>query len=55
MTNSVIEAIAEILQTYAKALSQSINMEKSFIYFSSNTPGNLKQEIMGTLDVKEVD
>ena len=55
MTHNVIEAIAEILQTYAKALSQSINMEKSLVYFSSNTPGSLKQEIMGTLGVKEVD
>lgn len=55
MTHSVVEAIAEILKTYAKASSQSINMEKCLVYFSSNTPSSLKQEIMGTPGVEEVD
>ena len=49
------EAIAEILQTYAKASGQSINLEKSLVYFSSNTIGSQKQEMLQTLGVMEVD
>ena len=49
------EAIADILQVYAKASSQSINLEKSLVYFSSNTQSDKKVEIMETLGVKEVE
>ena len=31
------EVINEVLQIYANALGQCINMEKSLVYFSSNT------------------
>ena len=33
------EAIVEILQTYANASGQSINLERSSVYFSTNTTG----------------
>ncbi|KAK9994085.1 hypothetical protein SO802_023788 [Lithocarpus litseifolius] len=48
------EAIVEILQTYANASGQSINMEKSFVYFSTNTTGVQKQQMLQILGVKEV-
>ena len=46
------ETITEILQTYAKASRQSINLEKSSTYFSSNTSERQKAQILG---LKEVD
>ena len=48
-------AIAKILQTYAKASGQSINLVKSSVYFSNNTTSSQKQEMLKTLGVKEVD
>ena len=36
-TQNEVVTIAKILQTYANASGQSINLEKSFVYFSSNT------------------
>lgn len=36
-TTGEVEVINEVLQTYANALGQCINMEKSSAYFSSNT------------------
>ncbi|XP_075668611.1 uncharacterized protein LOC142638468 [Castanea sativa] len=47
--------IAEILQTYARASRQSINLEKSSAYFSSNTPERQKDHILEILRIKEVD
>ena len=47
--------IIEILQTYVDALGHSINLEKSLVYFSSNTRGRQKEEIMAALGVKEVE
>ena len=44
----------EILQTYANALGQSINLEKSSIYFSTKTNGVQKQQMLQILGVKEV-
>ena len=44
-TKNGVVAISEILQTYANALGQCINLEKSSIYFSSNTSDSQKQEI----------
>ena len=48
------EAIVEILQTYANASGQSINLEKSSVYFSTNTNGVQKQQMLQILGVKEV-
>ena len=50
-----VEVINEVLQIYANASSQCINMEKSSIYFSSNTQGNQREEIVSLLGVKEVE
>ena len=47
--------INEILQTYANASSQCINMEKSLVYFSNNTQEGQKLEIVSMLGVKVVD
>ena len=49
------ETIANILQTYERAFGQSINLEKSSIYFSSNTSERQKGQILEVLGVKEVD
>ena len=48
------ETIAEILQTYERASGQSINLEKSSVYFSNNTSERQKGHILETLGVKEV-
>ena len=47
--------VNEVLQTYANASSQCINMEKSSVFFSSNTPASQKVEIVSVLGVKEVE
>ena len=47
--------IAEILQVYASALGQCINLEKSSVYFSGNTSIEQKNWIKNSLEVKEVD
>ena len=49
------ETIAEILQTYARAFGQSINLEKSSAYFSNNTSERQKGQILEILGVQEVD
>ena len=49
------ETIAEILQTYERASGQSINLEKSSVYFSSNTSKRQKGQILEALGVQEVD
>ena len=54
-THNEAGAIVDVLQVYAKALGQSINLEKSSVYFSGNTPCDKKEEIMGTLGVKKVE
>ena len=48
------ELVAEILQTYERASSQSINLEKSSAFFSSNTTDIQKQQMLQILGVKEV-
>ena len=53
-TLSEVSVITEILQVYAGASGQSINLEKSSLYFSGNTPLEQKQAIGSTLGVKEV-
>ena len=47
--------INEVLQIYANAMGQCINMEKSLVYFSSNTQGSQRDEIVSLLGVKEVE
>ena len=49
------ETIANILQTYERAFGQSINLEKSSAYFSSNTSDKQKGLILEVLGVKKVD
>lgn len=50
-----MQAISEVLQTYAAASGQCINFEKSSIYFSSNTEDEQREWIKTTLGIKEVD
>ena len=47
--------VADTLQLYAEALGQCINLEKSFVYFSSNVPVEQKEWIIDKLKVKEVE
>ena len=44
-TQNEVATISEILQTYANASGQCLNLEKSPVYFSSNTYDSQKQEI----------
>ena len=50
-----VKVIMDTLQLYAKASSQCIDMEKSSIYFSSNTMMEQREWIKNNLGVKEVD
>ena len=50
-----VKEIKEILQVYASASGQSINLEKSSVYFSSNTPVEQKNWIKDVMGVKEVE
>ena len=47
--------VLEILKLYAEASGQCINLEKSSVYFSSNTPPQKKEVIKGMLGVGEVE
>ena len=47
--------INEVLQIYANASGQCINMEKSLVYFSNDTQSNQREEIVSLLGVKEVE
>ena len=53
-SSAEINSIVEILQVYAKAFGQCINLEKYSVYFSNNTTVSQKQEALGILGVKEV-
>ena len=50
-TSGEVGVINEVLQTYANAFGQCINMEKSLVYFSSNTQEGKKAEIVSLLGV----
>ena len=50
-TSGEVGVINEVLQTYANASGQCINMEKSLVYFSSNTQEGKKAEIVSLLGV----
>ena len=54
-TKTEVEVVNDILKTYAQASGQSINLEKSSVYFSSNTLDYQKEEIKQILGVREVD
>ena len=44
-TKTKVEVVNDILKTYAQASGQSINLEKSSVYFSNNTPNCQKEEV----------
>lgn len=48
-------AVMEILQLYAEASGQCITMDKSSVYFSSNTSPQQRDLIKALLGVSEVD
>ena len=50
-----VEVINEVLQIYANASGQCINMEKSSVYPNSNTQQGQKVEIVSMLGVKVVE
>ena len=50
-----MKEIKEILQVYASASGQSINLEKSSVYFSGNTLLEQKIWIKEVLGVKKVE
>nr|XP_023923653.1 uncharacterized protein LOC112035046 [Quercus suber] len=53
-TQREVTAVTDILHIYAQASGQCINMEKSSVLFSSNTPVTQKEWIKSTFGVKEV-
>ena len=50
-----MQVISEVLKLYAMAFSQCINLEKSLVFFCSNTTGAQRQWITNVLGVKEVE
>ncbi|MCI25100.1 replication protein A 70 kDa dna-binding subunit, partial [Trifolium medium] len=56
MVADVLEAncMKKILNIYEKASRQAINYTKSEVYFSRNTPTNIKNTISNILEVTEV-
>ena len=53
-TQNEVEVVSEVLQTSANASGQCINLEKSSVFFSSNTSASQKQGILRILGVQEV-
>ena len=53
-TQNEVEVVSEMLQTYANASGQCINLEMSSVFFSSNTSTSQKQGILRILGVQEV-
>lgn len=41
-----------ILEAYCRAPGQRVNLDKSYIFFSSNTPTNLREDLCNMLEVK---
>ncbi|XP_050281711.1 uncharacterized protein LOC126722610 [Quercus robur] len=54
-TQDEVQEVVDIMQLYAKALGQLINLVKSSIFFSSNIDGARRDWIKDKLKVKEVD
>ena len=50
-----VQVISEVLELYAMASSQCINLEKSSVFFSSNTTGAQRDWITNALGMKEVE
>ena len=50
-TKNEVEVISEVLQTYANVSGQCINLEKSSVFFSSNTSVSQKHDILRVLGV----
>ena len=50
-----VQVINEVLMGYANASSQCINMEKSSVFYSSNTPRQMKEWTKEILGVEEVE
>ena len=53
-TQNEMEVVSEMLYTYGNPSSQCINLEKSSVFFGSNTSASQKQGILRTLGVQEV-
>ena len=53
-TDKETKVVLEILKLYAKASSQCINMDKSSVFFSSNTSPQIRDLIKVLLGVSEV-
>ena len=49
-----VQVISKVLDLYAVASGQCINLEKSFVFFNSNTTGAQREWITHVLGVKEV-
>ena len=45
-------ALQRILQVYEKASSQQLNQAKTSLFFSSNTPGDMREEIKIGLELR---
>ena len=54
-TQGEVEVINEVLQVYAHASGQCINMDKSSVYFSSNSPSEQREEIVAALGVEQAE
>ena len=54
-THNEGQAVMEVLQTYAQASGQCVNLEKSSVYFNSNTIDSQRQQMLQILGVKEVE
>ena len=50
-----VQVLTEVLQTYADGSGQCINIDKSSVYFSTNTATDLRERIKVDLGVREVD
>ena len=50
-----VQVISGVLELYAMASGQCINLEKSSVFFSSNTTGAQRDWITNALEVKEVE
>ena len=53
-TDKETKVVLEILKLYAEASSQCINMDKSSVFFSSNTSPQIRDLIKVLLGVSEV-